>query len=88
MTVPGVTVTLPGKSIVVCQAVLLCTTCDFPAKAMALNMTNFNGFYNCCYCVQPGKFLSFWNFILLIISTSAPNTVCVIMLNTAILQPY
>lgn len=50
----GVTVMLPDKSIVLCCATLLCTTCDLPARAMILNMTNFNGFYGCCYCLQPG----------------------------------
>ncbi|XP_065906528.1 uncharacterized protein [Dysidea avara] len=50
----GVTVTLPDKRTLLCRAILLCTTCDLPAKAMILNMTNFNGFYSWCYCLQPG----------------------------------
>jgi len=50
---------LPDKTTVLCRAILLCTTCDLPARAMILNMTNFNGFYSCCFCLQPGKLLSF-----------------------------
>ena len=56
MCIIGVTVTLPDTSTVLCRAVLLCTTCDLPARAMILNMINFNGFYSCCFCLQPGMF--------------------------------
>ena len=37
-----------------CRAVLICATCDLPAKVMVLNFIRFNGFYGCCCCMQPG----------------------------------
>ncbi|XP_041369952.1 uncharacterized protein LOC121383920 [Gigantopelta aegis] len=37
------------------KAVLLCGTCDLPAKCMMLNMTQFNGKYGCPRCMQPGE---------------------------------
>ena len=36
------------------RAVLLCSTCDLPAKAMMINFTQFNGFYWCSRCLQEG----------------------------------
>ena len=38
-----------------CQAMLLCGTCDLPAKAMVYNMTQYNGKYGCSHCLQSGK---------------------------------
>ena len=38
-----------------CHARLLCGTCDLPAKAMVLNMMQFNGQYGCTHCTQSGK---------------------------------
>ena len=52
----GVAITLPDKSSVLCHAILLCTTCDLPARALVLNMVQFNGFYSCCYCLQPDSY--------------------------------
>lgn len=34
---------------------LLCGTCDLPAKAMAYNMMQYNGEYGCSHCLQKGK---------------------------------
>ena len=29
--------------------------CDAPAKAMVLNMNQFNGYFGCAYCLNPGN---------------------------------
>ena len=34
--------------------ILLCGTCDLPAKCMVMNMTQFNGRHGCPYCKQEG----------------------------------
>ena len=34
---------------------LLCGTCDLPAKCMVMNMTQFNGKYGCTKCKQEGE---------------------------------
>ena len=39
----------------ICRAMLLCGTCDLPAKAMVYNITQFNGKYGCSHCLQSGK---------------------------------
>ena len=39
----------------VCQSMLLCGTCDLPAKAVVLNMKQYNGEYGCSHCLQTGK---------------------------------
>ena len=38
-----------------CRAMLLCGTCDLPAKAIAYNMTQYNGEYGCSHCSQKGE---------------------------------
>ena len=30
-------------------------TCDLPARALVQNFIQFNGFYGCSFCQQPGK---------------------------------
>ena len=40
-----------------CRSMLLCGTCDLPAKAMVYNMTQFNGKYGCSHCLQKGESL-------------------------------
>ena len=40
---------------VICRAMLLCGTCDLPAKAMVYNMTQYNGFHGCSHCLQSGE---------------------------------
>lgn len=37
------------------RAVVLCCTVDLPAKALVQNHTQFNGFYGCSFCEQPGQ---------------------------------
>ena len=32
--------------------------CDLPARAVVLNTIQFNGWYGCNYCEQPGRSLS------------------------------
>ena len=45
------------KASFVCRGMLLCGTCDLPAKAMVYNMNQFNGYYGCSHCLQSGKSL-------------------------------
>ena len=40
-----------------CKALVLCTTCDLPAKAKVLNHTSFNGRFGCTVCKQKGTVL-------------------------------
>ncbi|XP_070551310.1 uncharacterized protein [Ptychodera flava] len=37
------------------KVILICGTCDLPAKSLVCNMIQFNGFYGCVKCLQPGK---------------------------------
>ena len=50
----GIAIALPDQECVICHPVLLCATCDLPAKALIMNMVQFNGFYGCSRCLQPG----------------------------------
>lgn len=50
----GVDILLPDKSTVDCHVLLLCSTCDLPARALIMNMIQFNGFFGCCHCLQKG----------------------------------
>ena len=45
---------IPGNFL--CRALLLCGTCDLPAKVY--NMIQFNGHFECTHCLQSGKQLS------------------------------
>lgn len=38
-----------------CRAMLLASTFDLPAKAVVLNMAQFNGEYGCTKCLQSGE---------------------------------
>ena len=51
----GFTAELPDGSNVLVRGVLLGGTCDMPAKGHVLNMVQFNGFYGCSKCLQPGE---------------------------------
>ena len=51
----GVPIVLPNSSTIYCHAMLLCSTCDLPARALVMNMTQFNGFFGCCHCLQKGN---------------------------------
>eukprot|EP00111_Clytia_hemisphaerica_P019526 TCONS_00057559-protein len=37
------------------KGMILCGTCDMPAKASVLNMCQFNAFYGCPKCTQRGE---------------------------------
>lgn len=37
------------------KLVISTLVCDIPAKAMVLNISNFNGYYGCPYCLHPGN---------------------------------
>ena len=39
----------------ICKAVLLAGSCDLPAKCLVLNSIQYNGYYGCAKCLQPGK---------------------------------
>ena len=55
----GVEVFSPDiKKSFVCRVMLLCGTCDLPAKAMVYNMMQFNGNHGCSHCLQSGKHLA------------------------------
>ncbi|XP_072023195.1 uncharacterized protein, partial [Amphiura filiformis] len=51
----GIEVSLPDERIINVQSILLCGTCDMPAKSQVLNMVQFNGMYGCSRCLQPGE---------------------------------
>lgn len=52
----GVEVFSPDvKNDFICHAMLLCGTCDLPAKAAVYNMIQFNGNHGCSHCLQSGK---------------------------------
>lgn len=36
------------------HVVLLCATCDLPAKAAVMNCIQYNGYYGCSRCLQRG----------------------------------
>lgn len=38
-----------------CKCVLLTCTCDLPARAMVYNSVQYNGYYGCWHCMQPGE---------------------------------
>ena len=38
----------------VSKVILLAGTCDLPAKCLVLNSVQFNGYYGCSKCLQPG----------------------------------
>lgn len=50
----GVEAKSPSGECFISKAILLLGTCDMPAKCMVCNSTQFNGFYGCLKCKQPG----------------------------------
>ena len=50
----GVNIIVDGEEVEV-RGTLLCGSCDMPAKAIALNMKQFNSFFGCPKCLQPGE---------------------------------
>ena len=65
----GVTITVPGRE-VISRAVLICCTCDMPAKAQVLNVVQYNGFYGCPCCLQKGWHQALDCFLLLLVIVS------------------
>ena len=62
----GVQVSLPNISFT-CHVAFIACTCDLPARALLMNMNQFNGFYGCSKCLQKGNLiLEFINNILLV----------------------
>ncbi|PIK61500.1 hypothetical protein BSL78_01513 [Apostichopus japonicus] len=52
----GISVKVPSdEEPITVRAIVLCGTCDLPARCLVLNMTQFNGAYGCCHCKQKGK---------------------------------
>ena len=43
---------------IISKVILIAGTCDLPAKSLVLNFRQFNGFYGCPKCLQPGKTLT------------------------------
>lgn len=56
LEIEGVNVTIPGET--ACsfnsKVIVICGTCDLPAKCMVCNTVQYNGFYGCCKCKTPG----------------------------------
>ena len=48
----GINITIPGET--ACsfnsKVIVICGTCDLPAKCMVCNTIQYNGFYGCCKC--------------------------------------
>ena len=53
----GVNVTVPDEAVgpLTSKVVVICGTCDLPAKCLVCNTVQFNGFYGCCKCKSPGR---------------------------------
>ena len=50
----GCKVYSPERGEFICKVLLLACTCDLPAKCTVMNTTQFNGYYGCPSCLQPG----------------------------------
>ena len=53
----GIPVNTPSGLKIV-RACLLLAVFDLPAKALAMNFVQFNGYYSCTYCLDEGKHIS------------------------------
>ena len=51
----GVEILNPKGENITVRAILLCGTCDLPARCLVCNSIQFNGFYGCLRCRQAGK---------------------------------
>ena len=51
----GIKVESPEAGTFISRAILLAGTCDLPAKCLVCNTVQFNGFYGCSKCKQPGE---------------------------------
>ena len=55
----GVRISSPDiQETFICRGMLLCRTCDLPAKAIVYNMLQLNGYYGYSHCKQSGKQLT------------------------------
>ena len=54
----GITVSPAGGGSVLCCAALIATTFDLPAKALVMNTVQYNGYFGCSQCTQPGNYLT------------------------------
>ena len=43
---------------IISRVILLVGTCDLPAKGAVVNFKQYNGFYGCAKCLQPGRTLT------------------------------
>lgn len=48
----GISIVNPSSDEITVRAVLLCGTCDLPARCLVCNSIQFNGFYGCLRCQQ------------------------------------
>lgn len=53
----GVDILIPNGEEITVLAILVCGTCDLPARCLVCNSVQFNGFYGCLRCRQAGKSL-------------------------------
>lgn len=53
----GLMLSLPDLGGITVKAVLVCCTCDLPARAQVMSMVQFNGYYGCPCCLQKGMYL-------------------------------
>ena len=51
----GISIVNPSGEEITVRAILLCGTCDLPARCLVCNSIQFNGFYGCLRCRQAGK---------------------------------
>lgn len=51
----GIKVESPEAGTFISRAIVLAGTCDLPAKCLVCNTVQFNGFYGCSKCKQPGE---------------------------------
>ena len=53
----GISILNPNSEEITVRALLLCGTCDLPARCLVCNSIQFNGFYGCLRCRQARKSL-------------------------------
>ncbi|XP_028518623.1 uncharacterized protein LOC110251203 [Exaiptasia diaphana] len=51
----GIDIVNPSGEKISVRAILLCGTCDLPARCLVCNSIQFNGYYGCLRCLQSGK---------------------------------
>lgn len=48
---------MPNGNKYYCRVSVTTFTCDLPARAMVMNMVQYNGFYGCSHCKQKGEMI-------------------------------